>query len=84
MLWPHGHHDDEFAHLWCAAPPGVQQELIASTPDRYFHPAYVGHRGWVGVRLDRDIDWSEVAEVLEDAYRTVAPRTLVAVLDSRG
>ena len=81
MLWPHGHHDDEFPHLWCAAPPGVQQELIAAQPDTFFYPAYVGHRGWVGMRLT-GADWIEVAEVLEDAYRAIAPKTLVAVLDA--
>jgi hypothetical protein len=82
MLWPHGHHDDEFPHLWCAAPPGVQQELIAAQPDTFFYPPYVGHRGWVGVRLVADTDRLEVAEVLEDAYRAIAPKTLIAVLDA--
>jgi predicted DNA-binding protein (MmcQ/YjbR family) len=41
----------------------------------------VGHRGWIGVRLDRDVDWDEIAELCEDAYRTVAPKRLVAQLD---
>jgi hypothetical protein len=75
MLWPEGHHEHGFPHLWCAAPVGAQQELIASS-GRFFHPPYVGHRGWVGVRLDGDVDWAEVAEVLEDAYRAVAPARL--------
>jgi hypothetical protein len=81
MLWADGHHDDRFPHLWCAAPPGAQQELIAADPERFFRPPYVGHRGWVGVRLDRDPDWAEIAELCTDAFRTVAPRTLVARLD---
>ncbi|MEU4626757.1 MmcQ/YjbR family DNA-binding protein [Actinoplanes sp. NPDC023801] len=81
MLWPTGHHDHEFPHLWCAAPPGSQAELIAADPDRFFRPPYVGHRGWVGVRLDRDPDWSEIAELCEDAFRTVAPKTLADRLD---
>ena len=75
MLWPHGHHEHGFPHLWCAAPPGGQEELVASS-DRFFRPPYVGHRGWVGVRLDGRVDWAEVAEVLEDAYRAVAPARL--------
>ncbi len=50
MLWPNGHHDHEFAHLWCAAEAGAQEALTA-TSERYFRPPYVGHRGWVGVRL---------------------------------
>jgi hypothetical protein len=81
MLWEQGHHDVEFPHLWCAAPAGAQQELIASDPRRFFRPPYVGHRGWLGVRLDRDPDWAEIAELCEDAYREVAPKTLIAKLD---
>jgi hypothetical protein len=76
-----GHHQDEFPHLWCAAPPGAQQELIAADPERFFRPPYVGHRGWIGVRLDRDPDWDEIAEVCTDAYRAVAPKALIATLD---
>jgi hypothetical protein len=71
-LWEHGHHDNRFPHLWCAAPPGAQHELIASAPDRYFRPPYVGHRGWLGVRLDGDVDWSEIAELCRDAYDAVS------------
>jgi hypothetical protein len=80
--WIGGHHDHEFPHLWCAAPTGAQQELVASGSDRFFRPPYVGHRGWVGMRLDGTVDWAEVAEVCEDAYRVIAPRSLVARLDA--
>ena len=79
-VWVDGHHDNHFPHLWCAAPPGAQGELIAAS-NRFFRPPYVGHRGWVGLRLDGKPDWTEVGEVLEDAYRTVAPKRLVALLD---
>jgi hypothetical protein len=81
-IWAYGHHENEFPHLWCAAPPGAQGELIASAPTRYHYPPYVGHRGWIGVRLDVPIDWTELAEVIEDAYRTVAPKRLIAELDA--
>ena len=84
MAWVDGHHDHHFPHLWCAAPPGAQEALVASEPDRFFRPPYVGHRGWLGLRLDVDLDWDEVNEVCEDAYRTVAPKTLVARLDADG
>jgi hypothetical protein len=80
MLWADGHHDHDFPHLWCAAPPGAQEELVASS-QRHFRPPYVGGRGWVGVRLDGDVPWDEVAELCQDAYRTVAPARLVALLD---
>lgn len=82
MLWAEGHHDVDRPHLWCAAGPGAQEELVADDPARYFRPPYVGGRGWVGVFLDSDPDWSEVAEVIVDAYRAVAPRKLVALLDA--
>jgi hypothetical protein len=83
MLWAHGHHDHDFPHLWAAAAPGAQEELVAACPNRFFRPPYVGHRGWVGLRLDGDVDWDEVAEVCRDAYRTIAPARLVAELDGR-
>jgi hypothetical protein len=66
------HHDDRLA-FWCAAQPGVQEALVASDPERFFRPPYVGHRGWLGVYLDVPVDWDEVAELVADAYRTVAP-----------
>ena len=75
------HHNDQRLGLICAAPVGVQQQLVDEEPDRFYVPAYVGHRGWIGVRLDRDVDWDEVADLCEDAYRTVAPKRLVAQLD---
>lgn len=80
MLDDHHHGADHLA-FWAAAPAGAQEELVASNPERYFRPPYVGHRGWVGMRIDRDPDWDEVAEVVRDAYRQVAPRKLVALLD---
>jgi hypothetical protein len=81
--WLDGHHDHHFPHLWCAAPPGAQAELMAANPDRFFRPPYVGHRGWLGVRLDGKVDWAEIAEVCEDAYRTVAGKRMIRILDSQ-
>lgn len=80
MLDDHHHGADHLA-FWCAAPPGALAELVGSDPETYFRPPYVGHRGWVGVRLDRDPDWDEVEEVVRDAYRQVAPRALVARME---
>jgi hypothetical protein len=61
-------------------------ELPARRQDaRFFVPAYFGPRGWLGIDLDRpDTDWNEVAELLDAAFHTVAPRSLVAELDARG
>ena len=76
------HHDDRVA-FWCAAAPGAQAALVAEQPGRFFVPPYVGHRGWLGVWLDVTVDWDEVAELIVDAYCTVAPKRLVAVLERR-
>ena len=76
------HHGDGILGLWCPAFPGVQEELIASEPDRFYRPPYVGPSGWIGVRLDRDVDWGEIAEIVTESYRKVAPKTLVKQLDA--
>ncbi|MEU0541875.1 MmcQ/YjbR family DNA-binding protein [Nocardia sp. NPDC005978] len=77
VMFADHHHDDRLA-FWCPAPPGAQQELIAAEPDRFFRPPYVGHRGWLGVYLDVPVDWTEITEVVHDAYRMVAPKTVLA------
>ena len=74
------HHGDGIFGLWTAAPPGNQELLVAADPGRFFRPPYVGHRGWLGVRLDRSVDWDEVAGIVEDAWATVAPKSLLASL----
>ena len=83
MLDSH-HHGASHLGFWCAAPPGAQEELIAADPARYFRPPYVGHRGWVGVRLEADglpePDWTEIDEIVRDAYRVVAPPSLTVRL----
>jgi len=81
-FWENGHHQHQSPHLWCAAPPGEQEALIAADPERFFRPPYVGGRGWIGVRIDDDTDWAEVAELCEESYRIVAPKSLVKRLDS--
>lgn len=70
------HHGDGRFALWCAAPAGIQLTLTEADPKRYFVPPYVGHRGWLGVRLDRGLDWNEIAGIMEDAYLEVAPAKL--------
>ena len=79
------HHGDEHLAIWAAAPEGAQEEMVTADPERFFVPPYVGHRGWLGLRLDVEPggpDWDEVREVVTDAYRHIAPRTLVARLDA--
>ncbi|HSS73586.1 MAG TPA: MmcQ/YjbR family DNA-binding protein [Gaiellaceae bacterium] len=71
------HHGDGRFAIWCAAPQGLQVMLVEADPERFFVPPYVGHRGWLGMRLDRALDWDELAGIVEDAYAEVAPRKLV-------
>ncbi|TMB98763.1 MAG: MmcQ/YjbR family DNA-binding protein [Chloroflexi bacterium] len=72
------HHHDDRLSAWCAAPEGAQEMLVKAAPDRFFRPPYVGHRGWVGVYLDVEVDWEEVGIIVERAYRRVAPNRLLA------
>jgi hypothetical protein len=74
------HHGDGRLAIWCHAPMGVQQLLVTEEPGRFFVPPYVGHRGWIGVRLDRDVDWAEIASIVRDAYRMVVPAKVAAAL----
>ena len=71
------HHEDGIFGIWCAAPPGNQELLISANPDRFFRPPYVGHRGWLGVRLNDGVDWDELEGIVEDAFATVAPKRLL-------
>ena len=82
VMYANHHHDDRLA-IWCAAPDGAQETLVAAYPDRFFVPPYVGHRGWLGVWLDVPVDWDEIADLVGEAYRVIAPRRLVAELDAR-
>lgn len=61
--------------LWVKAPAMVQEILVGSAPETFFKPPYVGHKGWVGVRLDRKVDWKQVEEMLRDGAELSAPKT---------
>lgn len=74
------HHGDGRLAIWAPAPPGVQESMVEQDPDRFFRPAYVGHLGWVGYRLE-DPDWDEVRGIVEDSFRKVAPKSLVKEYD---
>jgi predicted DNA-binding protein (MmcQ/YjbR family) len=68
--------------LWCKTRPGLREVLIGSRPEAFFVPPYVGVHGWVGLWLDGDLDWSEVADLIEDSYRLSASRRQLAQLDA--
>ena len=84
------HNRDGRISLWCPAPPGAQEEMVAAAPDRFFKPP-ASARGvfsdWLGVYLDlpgdSGVDWKEIAAIVKDAYRIVAPKRLVAEVEGR-
>jgi hypothetical protein len=69
------HHDDRRA-AWLAVPPGEQETLVSAAPGRFFRPPYVGHRGWLGVYLDVEVDPDELEGLVRDAWTTVATPTI--------
>ena len=69
------HHDDRVA-FWAAAPDGAQEHWIALDAGRFFRPPYVGGRGWIGVYLDVEQDWDDIAEIVAAAHEAVAPPRL--------
>ncbi len=84
VMFADNHHDDGHVAVWVPAPPGVQEQLIASDPRTYFRPPYVGVRGWVGIELGRVSD-SALAFHVQAAWDLVAPakvRSLAAAADA--
>ncbi len=77
---PSNHHGAGRTSLWCKAPAGLQQLMVADNPDRFFVPPYVGPSGWVGVYLDAHTDWAGLRELLTDGYLMIAPKKLAALV----
>ena len=75
------HHGAGRASVWINASKVNQLLLVQAQPARYFVPAYVGPKGWIGVWLDAAPDWADVRELLDDGYRRVAPKSLIALLN---
>ena len=73
------HHGDGMLAINCKVLPGENTMLVASDPVRFYMPAYIGPRGWVGLRLDvADVDWEEVAELAAVSYRLIVAKRLSA------
>lgn len=68
VMFMDNHHGDGRVAIWCHAAPGAQEAFIAADPERYFLPPYVGPSGWIGVRLDRGLESSEVAARIDSAH----------------
>jgi hypothetical protein len=51
---------------------------------RFFVPAYYGPFGARAIDLDGpDVDWNEIAELVDASYRMIATKRLIAELDAR-
>ena len=68
--------EDDRPAFWAKAPPGNQTHLVEADPERFFVPPYVGHKGWIGVRLNAAVDWDEVFELVQRSYQMTAPKRL--------
>jgi predicted DNA-binding protein (MmcQ/YjbR family) len=73
-------HEDDVA-VWCKVPRGSQEMLLGADPHRFFYPPYVGHKGWIGIRLDAGVDWDEVAAFVRRSYKLTAPKTLARFVE---
>jgi hypothetical protein len=81
------HHGAGRLAVWCKAAPGNQELMVRAAPERFFVPPYVGPSGWVGIWLDRSVDWAELADLLRDSWQLTAPKRLLAaesVVEQRG
>ena len=86
----HDHHGgDDRVTIWCPAPPGAAEELTEADPERFFRPLPSrsgAFAGWLGVVLEPPpaggVDWAEVAAIIVEAFRTVAPRRLRTELEN--
>jgi hypothetical protein len=76
-MFANNHHSDGRIAVWCPVPPGYQPVLLEAAPEKFFHPPYVGVRGWIGIHLDR-VDDEELASHLREAWRMIAPKKLAA------
>ena len=74
--------EDDRPAVTCKAPEGSQGILVGADPSRFYVPPYVGPRGWVGMWLDRGVNWSEVAILVERSYRLTAPKRIVRQMEA--
>lgn len=76
------HHGDGIVCICCKGELGENVDRVSRDPDRFTLPAYIHHRGWFGIRLDRKtIDWRDVGSAIRLSYLLAAPKTLAKQLD---
>ena len=78
------HHADGIVSVCCKSELGEYADRAGTDPDRFYRPAYIGSRGWFGLRLDRGpVNWPEVEDILELSYCLAAPKTLARIIEQR-
>jgi predicted DNA-binding protein (MmcQ/YjbR family) len=77
------HHGDGIVSVCVKSELGENLDRVRLDPEHFYLPAYIGPRGWFGIRLDRGrISWREVARLVERSYRLTAPQALLARLEA--
>ena len=74
------HHGDGRVALWLHSPAGAQELYSEMEPDYYYIPPYVGPKGWLGVELNKGLEWSTIAKRVREAYEHVAPARMSAAI----
>ena len=76
------HKPDTRVSVWCKAPVGGQEAWIATDPDRYYAPPYLGPKGWIAAWISPECspDWSAIEDIIDESYRLIAPKRLVAMI----
>jgi len=78
------HHGDNIVSVCCKTALGENVDRASREPERFYLPAYIGPRGWFGLRLDGEaIDWSEVQNLVQLSYALVAPKRLAMRLETQ-
>jgi len=81
VMFANNHHNDGHIAVYLPAAIGIQAMLIKASPEKFFRPPYVGVRGWFGIELDRISD-EELTNHIREAWRLIAPKRLLAALET--
>jgi hypothetical protein len=78
------HHGDGIVAVCVRSAFGEGVDRSSREPQRFYLPAYIGARGWFGMRLDTlSVDWREVTHIVELSYCLAAPKTLARTVEQR-
>lgn len=77
VMYAANHHGDGRFALWCNAAEGAQEMLVASDPENFFVPPYVGVYGWIGMRIDRGLSKKTISSVVKDAYAEAMRKNVI-------